>query len=231
MSRMFKSIDRTWNVYVGCRHDCTYCCARSLAKTRLKSSLRYRDGFEPRLIEEELRRSFKPGLFIFVCFMGDISFATREEFLRILVRIREFPETCFLVQSKNPEQLYTWWHDWGIGLPANVYLGTTIESNRNYGLTKAPPPIDRFRYLTGYPHSQKFLSIEPIMDFDLDVLVSWVRMLQPNIVEIGADNYRNNLPEPPWWKVEELLKELRKVCPTVVEKEGLGRLKRSAKKG
>ena len=225
MSRMFRSITSTWNVFKGCRFECVYCCARALAETRLKNSPRYKDGFKPRLIEEELRRRFKPGLFIFVCFMGDIAFATREEFLRILARIREFPGTLFLIQSKNPEQLYTWWHDWGIGLPAHAYLGTTIESNRNYGLSKAPPPIDRFRYLTGYPHNRKFLSIEPIMDFDLDVLVSWVRIINPNIVEVGADNYGHHLPEPEWGKVEELLKELRKVCPTVVEKEGLERLK------
>jgi len=225
MSRMFKSIERTWNVYVGCEFNCIYCCARKQALTRFRRLPRYQDGFTPRLIEAELSRRFKPGLFIFVAYMGDIAYATREQFLRILNRIREFPETDFLIQTKNPEQLYIWRQDWGIVLPVNVYIGTTIESNRNYGLSKAPPPIDRFRYLTGYPHNHKFLSIEPIMDFDLDVLVSWVRMLQPDIVEVGADNYFNHLPEPPWWKVEELLKRLREFCPKVEEKEGLERLK------
>ena len=224
MSRMFKSITRTWPIFVGCDFNCTYCNARRLALTRLKHNPRYKDGFKPHLVESELSRKFKPADFIFVAYMGDIAFATREEFWRILARIREFPETYFLIQSKNPEQLYTWWHDWGIGLSADVYLGTTIESNRNYGLSKAPPPMDRFRYITGYPHSRKFLSIEPIMDFDLDILVSWVRMLQPDIVEVGADNYFNHLPEPPWGKVEELLKQLREICPRVVEKEGLERL-------
>lgn len=224
MSRMFKTIDETWNVFVGCRHGCTYCNARKAAETRFMHIARYRDGFTPQLVEEELRRRFKPGQFIFVAYMSDIAFATRDEFLRILARVGEFPETYFLVQSKNPRQLYDWREDWGITLPANVYLGTTIETNRDYGLTKAPPPIERFRYLTGYPHNRKFLSIEPIMDFDLDILTNWVKLLQPDIVEVGADNYHNNLAEPPWWKVEELLNNLREICPKVVEKEGLERL-------
>lgn len=225
MSRMFKTITKTWNVFKGCRFDCTYCNARKAAETRFRHIPRYSDGFTPKLIEEELNRKFKPGEFIFVAYMGDIAFATREEFLRILAKIRQFPETLFLIQSKNPKQFYDWRFDWGITLPPNVYLGTTIESNRDYHLTKAPSPIERFRYLAGYPHKLKFLSIEPIMDFDLDDMVNWVALMQPDIIELGADNYHNHLVEPPWWKVEKLLNVLRGVCPRVIEKDGLERLK------
>jgi len=225
MSRMFKSINRSWNVFVGCQFNCVYCCARKLAETRLRNRRRYKDGFVPHLVEEELLKTFKPSEFILVVFMGDIAFATREEFLRILARIREFPQTDFLIQTKNPRQLYDWREDWGTGLPPNVYAGTTIESNRDYGLSNAPSPYDRFRYLTGYPHNRKFLSIEPVMDFDVEKLVSWVRIIQPDIVEVGADNYHNNLPEPSWEKVEELLKRLREFVPRVEEKEGLERLR------
>jgi hypothetical protein len=222
MSRMFRTIDSTYNVFVGCKFDCIYCVARSIALGRLKNSPRYRGGFKPHLVESELSRRFKPGEFIFVAYMGDIAFATREEFLRILARIREFPQTDFLIQTKNPMRIY----DWGIRLPDNVVLGTTIETNRGTAMiSKAPLPHDRFVYLVGYQHPRKFLSIEPIMDFDLDILVSWVRVLKPEIVEVGADNYHNNLVEPPWWKVEELLMRLRAICPRVEEKEGLERLK------
>lgn len=226
MSRMFKSVDKTWNCFVGCGFDCTYCNARKAALTRFKHVPRYRDGFRPKLVEKELGRRFRPGDFIFIAYMGDIAFATREELLRILERVRAFPSTYFLMQSKNPQQFYDLVVDWGITFPPNIYLGTTIETNRDYGLTKAPPPVERFRYLTGTPHNFKFVSIEPIMDFDLEELVHWVRLMQMNIVEVGADNYHNNLPEPEWCKVERLLEQLREICPTVVEKEGLERLRR-----
>ncbi|MCL0048393.1 hypothetical protein M1N20_02975 [Dehalococcoidia bacterium] len=80
-------------------------------------------------------------------------------------------------------------------------------------------------------HPHKFISIEPIMDFDLEVLTQWLDRIKPGIVEVGADNYCNHLPEPPWWKVEALLKNLRGICPRVVEKEGLERLEGISLKG
>ncbi|MBA7645896.1 hypothetical protein ES703_53656 [subsurface metagenome] len=221
MSRMFKSIDKTWNVFVGCEFECSYCNARKAALTRLKESPRYKDGFKPHLVEAELKRTFRPGQFIFVAYMGDIAFASRRAREVIYSRICQFPHTYFLIQTKNPE-CFRWWR---LPTPVNVYLGTTIETNRDYHLTKAPQPIERFRQLTGYPHNLKFLSIEPIMDFDLEELTQWVKLLQPDIIEVGADNYHNHLPEPPWGKVERLLESLRGICPKVIEKEGLERLK------
>lgn len=221
MSRMFKSIDQTWNVFVGCLFDCTYCNARRLALTRLKHNPRYKDGFKPHLVESELKRTFQPGQFIFVAYMGDISFATYPDMVVIFNRIIHFPETRFLIQSKDPGRF----HRWNFTIPPNVYLGTTIETNRYSTFSKAPPPLNRYREFASYPHPHKFLSIEPIMDFDLDDLVRWVGNIKPDIIEVGADNYHNRLPEPPWEKVEKLLANLRNICPNVIEKDGLERLK------
>jgi hypothetical protein len=64
------------------------------------------------------------------------------------------------------------------------------------------------------------------MDFVPKTLSRWIGHIQPEIVEVGADNYRNGLVEPPWEKVEELLKMLRQICLTVVEKPGLERLRK-----
>lgn len=215
---------KTWNCFVGCGFECIYCNARKAALTRFKHIARYSDGFAPKLVEEELRRRFKSGQFVFICYMGDLAFATREQFLTILARIRQFPETYFLIQTKNPKHFFDWREDSGMVLPPNVYLGTTIESNRDYGLTKAPPPVERFRYLAGYPHNFKFLSIEPVMDFDLDELTNWAALARPNIIEVGADNYFNHLVEPSSTKLRQLLSRLKKTCPIVIEKEGLERL-------
>lgn len=216
MSRMFKTVDgkpmKTWNPFSGCLYFCYNggCWAR-LTALRLKHLDRYKDGFAPRYNEKELLKTFLPGQFVAVSLMGDIAFATREQFLSILARIRQFPATYFLIQSKNPKQFYDWRVDWGITLPPNVYLSTTIETNRDYHLTKAPTPVERFRYLTGYPHNLKFLSIEPIMDFDLDELTQWVKLLQLDIIEVGYDNYNQRLPEPPLSKTLVLITELEKL--------------------
>lgn len=223
MTKMFKTITRTWNPFVGCEYECynSGCWARRLALNKLNHLPRYSDGFKPKFIEKELLKRFKPGEFVFVSDMGDISFATTTEVVKILNRISQFPLTNFLIQSKNPKRF----QDWGVTFPLNVYLATTIETNRGYKLTKAPFPVDRYMAIVSFNHPHKFISIEPIMNFDLDRLLFWMKQINPEIIEVGADNYSNHLPEPPWWKVEALLKGLRDFCPKVVEKEGLERLK------
>jgi len=221
MSRMFKSITRTWNVFVGCDFNCTYCNARKLALTRLKHLPRYKDGFKPHLVESELNRTFKPGEFIFVAYMGDISFCPAGDMSRIIARMVNFPETDFLLCSKDPA-CFEGWH---LDLAPNIVLGTTIETNRDYHLTEAPPPSFRAAWLQCYDHKTKFLSIEPIMDFGLYKLLYLITGIQPDIIEVGADNYHHHLPEPSPEKLLKFLNNLRQICPRVIEKDGLERLK------
>jgi len=243
VSRMFKSVTRTWNPEVGCLHGCIYCWARELATTKLKNSPRYRDGFKPNFFPNELKKRFKPGEFVFVSSMGDLFgwWVPREWIESVLTTIAKWPETTFLLQTKNPFRFRNFVGE----LPQNVYLGTTIETtsylhaiDEQLGrqsivlvepgkITWAQDPIDRYFAMTEpcLQRFRKFLSIEPIMDFDLEEMVQWISEIRPGIVELGADNYGNNLPEPPWSKVEALLARLREICPEVKEKEGLERLK------
>jgi hypothetical protein len=211
---MFKTVTRTWNVFKGCRFDCIYCNARKIALTRLKNSPHYQDGFTPRLINEELKRRFRPGEFIFVGYMGDISFATREEVGFILAdTIELFPETNFLFCTKNPAVYSTW----GFTFPDNLKLGSTIESSVDYGLSKAPSPYDRYIEMVALHHPHKFLSIEPILDFDMKMMVRIVRNMRPEIVEIGYDNYSHHLIEPELDKTLALIKTLEGF--TIVKKK------------
>jgi len=214
---------KTWNVHVGCDFLCTYCNARELALTRLKTSPRYRDGFHPHLVKKELSKKFAPGDFVFVGYMGDISFAKRPVIVDLTWRISEQPEVDFLFCTKNP--LYYWY--WHIVWPENLYLGATIETNRDYRLTRAPAPIYRYEAMRALDHPKKFLSIEPVCDFDLDEMLSWITEIDPQIIEVGADNYHNSLPEPPWDKVAQLLNSLKSNFPTVVEKVGLENLRKA----
>jgi hypothetical protein len=218
---MFRTVTKTWTIFSGCRYQCVYCWSRALIEGRLKHLPKYKNGFEPTFHPEELKKMFRPGDFVGVALMGDISFADDKSRQAIIERIGEFPQTNFLIQSKDP-RAFGLWPSWD-----NVYYGTTIETNRDYKVSKAPTSLVRyfaFSSLIKRPH--KFISIEPIQDFDMEILLRWLQDIKPEIVEIGGDNYRHNLAEPSPAKVKELLEALRAFVPKVVEKEGLERLKK-----
>jgi hypothetical protein len=94
--------------------------------------------------------------------------------------------------------------------PENVVFGATIETNRNYPVSKAPEPSERYKYMADLPYRNKLISIEPVMDFDLDVLAQWIKDIKPAIVYIGYDNYNNRLPEPSLSKTKQLITELQR---------------------
>jgi hypothetical protein len=64
------------------------------------------------------------------------------------------------------------------------------------------------------------------MNFDLDVLVGWMRKIAPLIISIGYDNHFCNFPEPSLDKTMKLITTLEKF--TWVEKKTL-REKRNCK--
>jgi len=65
-------------------------------------------------------------------------------------------------------------------------------------------------------------TMEPVMDFDVDIIVSWAKMLNPCMIWLGYDSKQSYLPEPELnkvkildWKLSELgyvviLKTIRK---------------------
>jgi len=88
-----------------------------------------------------------------------------------------------------------------------MMLGVTIETNRNYRLSKAPTPKERYESMKKLDWKHKAIVIEPILDFDIE-FIRWIREISPEIVYIGYDNYNNKLPEPRVNKTKMLVKEL-----------------------
>jgi len=223
MSKMFTYQGKrlkTWNPFTGCNFNCSYCWARKLAEGKLKSS--YPNGFIPEFHPDRLKVSFKPDDFVFVCSMGDISFVPTYVIEEIWDCVLKFSDTKFLLCTKNPS-IYARFKE----VPDNLYLGTTIETNRAYpkSISKAPEVLLRYGImasLEGVNH--KFISIEPIMDFDLIEFSRWIYDINPEIVEIGADNYNNNLPEPSSDKIHKLIDILTLHGVNLVQKQGLERL-------
>ena len=219
--RMFNIVSRTWNPVTGCLHECTYCWARRLALTKLRNRERYAEGFKPRLNKEEFTVKFNEGEFIFVSDMGDLFgyFIPENWILKVLDYVRKFPRTFFLFLTKNPTR-YLEFID---KMPSNAILGATIETNRDeeylkFSLSRAPLPSERIKAMKNLPWSKKFISIEPILDFDLEVFVKDIEEVDPIMVYVGYDNYNNKLPEPPLKKTLELIQAISKGPIVVVRK-------------
>jgi len=224
-SRMFNLVDITWNPVIGCKHICHYCWARRLAETRLKRTRKYRDGFKPKLYEEELKAKFRPNEFVFVSDMGDLlgSWVPKDWILKVLKHIAKFPRTTFLLLTKNPAR-YLEFKD-VLGQMDNIILGATIETDNSpmykvYRISRAPPPDERIKAMISLRHSgfaNLMVSIEPILDFTPNFPQAITR-IDPLFVYVGYDNYNHKLPEPPLHKTRSLIKSLKAKGIQVYEK-------------
>lgn len=194
---MYEWVTHTWNPIGGeCPHQCSYCYMRGL----WRSNLRLRESF--------LRDDNLSDKTIFVGSSTDMwaKGVPSDWIEQVLYRCNQFPETGFLFQSKNPLRFV---HFLDFGFPPKSILGTTIESNRDYDISNAPSIWHRVNPMIAIEGYKKMVSMEPIMDFDLEQLVDYIRRIGPSFVSIGADSKGHNLPEPTCMKVEELIGALR----------------------
>ena len=99
------------------------------------------------------------------------------------------------------------------GLPQNVVLMTTLETNRDSqysGVSKAPLPSQRFQDFLQLVWPRKAMVMEPILKFDLNIIKRWAKRLKPEAIFIGLESKRKcTLEEPSASEVQELHKELR----------------------
>jgi DNA repair photolyase len=203
----------TWNPFIGCRHNCTYCYASDIAK-RQKHRCQNCYDFVPHLHPDRLQKRFKKGETVFVCSMGDISFAAFDTFTGILAVISNQPKTTFYIQSKDPIYFREYLERFGCSIGDNVVLGTTIETNRNTKqYSNAPIPTYRYEAMKLLKH-REYVTIEPIMDFDMSEMLSWLIEIKPEFVYIGynsKDRKNKHLPEPSLAKTEALIAVLEKI--------------------
>ena len=210
-------ITHTWNAIKGaCPHSCEYCYCK-----------KWGDQPELHFDEKELKTKLvdpetgKDDLDIF-CGSSCDMWADKIPIKWIIYTIdhcRCFDNNRYLFQTKNPLRLY----NLHCFLPSNIVLGTTIETNRYYPEIMGTAPSVRERAwhilnlsLVGI---ETMVTLEPLMDFDLDKLVGIIKSAKPKWVNIGANtNHKVKLPEPPAEKVKELIVELKKITEVKIKK-------------
>jgi len=209
ITKMFDSVTLTWNPLGGrCPFNCIYCWSMGEKGLVKRYKMKKYQG-SPRLIEKEFK-IFKEDEFVFVQDMSDLfaEIVPKEYIERILEHIKKFPKTTFLLLTKNPERYW----EFEDRIPNNCICGVTVETNRDKGYRKisnAPLPTDRLAAMRLLKDDvRKMISIEPIMDFDLDTFVNEIRAIDPSFVYTGYDNYNYGLPEPLLPKTIELIEQL-----------------------
>jgi DNA repair photolyase len=212
---MYDFVTHTWNTVKGaCSHDCSYCYMKRWGKLN-----------PARFDEKELKTDLGEGNFIFVgssCDMFAIDIPN--------IWIGETLHHCdqyknqYLFQTKNPGNLLRNYERYYF--PKGSVVCTTIESDSYYPeiMRNSPEPMDRSIAMQELSTFMKtYVTIEPVMDFNLEHMVKMIKRCNPTQVNIGADSGNHKLPEPSKEKILALIEALQEFT-TIARKTNLARL-------
>lgn len=210
---MYEFVTHTWNAISGkCSFDCQYCYMKVWGEQK-----------PIRLDKKQLKTDLGKDNYIFVgsstdMFAPDIP---HKWIKQVLEHCKKF-ENTYLFQSKNPKMFGTYMNDF----PEKTILCTTIETNRDISnISKAPSVKDRagvMEIISKLGYFDTAITIEPILDFDVEEFADMIKKIKPKFVTIGADSKKHGLKEPTKEKVDALIKALSKFDIKV--KDNLGRL-------
>lgn len=218
-TRMYSESVKSLNFWVGCGFDCIYCVPsfqRQMKRQRHRCELCYL--YEPHGHLERLQRAPpKTGEdgFIFFPSSSDWAFIPYFAKRKAMAYVRWWHDSNFLLQSKDPRSLDMRWF---YNTPENAILATTIETDRDdiyedLHISKAPVPSERYRTMRDLilTKARKMVTIEPIIDFNPEVLAQWIRDINPWRVYVGYNSHPKEcpLPEPSLNKTMTLMTTLR----------------------
>ena len=189
-----------WNVCKGCNFNCLYCIPsfQRQAKRQMpkfdENGVQYRGcqdcyDYKPHFHEERLNINFNlekyetsGDKFIWAISSGDIYWMKEEWINQIIDKIKEYPNRTFFFQTKSPDCYYHY------SIPKNVILGITLECDAyRYKITDAIPLWHRYIFFRDYQFPRKIVTIEPIMGFEFDRFLSWLKDINPERIYIGYD--------------------------------------------
>ena len=203
-----------------CPHKCKYCY---IGMNRFGRHQRYKGPIK--LLENEINVRYGTGKSIFIEHMNDMFSAGVEDWMieAILNHCNQYRQNKYIIQTRNTLRAF----EFRKLFPRGTTIGTTIESNRMYPtLTNAPSPNLRLEGMNKFRDTRikTFVTIEPILDFDIPIFSHWLIFLDPDFINIGADSKSCGLPEPSKEKVLEFILTLDRAGVTIKEKNNLQRI-------
>jgi protein gp37 len=177
--------------------------------------MKYANGFLPSMHWSCLNKPPKKAKNLFLVAMGDLFCEWSQE--DWIVSILNWCHNCkheqnFLFLTKNPRRYLEIFDKYPELIDSRFVFGTSIETTedsqmKQYLAPSAPPPTSRFQafhdFRIKYPNARRFLSLEPVMNFDLHVMAMWITNLKPETVYIGVDNY-HFIPRNQWPSVDKM---------------------------
>ena len=227
---MYGFINHTWNPLSGkCNYDCQYCSTKSFMRYPV---IKEKYSGELRINERILNENLGTNNYIFVCAQNDIAPAPIKTIKQIFNACCNYHHNTYLIQTKDPYKLFKKVIENDIGLPDNVIIATTIETDDNELLKKySYAPNIQERILGMHAWKQEFsfiktmITIEPILKIkDMQMFLSMIVSTQPMQINIGADSKKHNLIEPSKEQIKELIEELKRYNIKLEYKENLKRL-------
>jgi len=215
MGNMYENA-KTYNSFIGCRFDCTYCeksFKRVLRRVGRNIGCDLCYNYTPHTHPERLNK-IPSSPIVFVFGQGDIMFCpqyfVRKTFKAIDNHKPRKPKTYYF-QSKCPS-VFNFYLDWFNENQDKVILLTTLETNRDedyHQISQAPIPSIRFYDFLDLEYSRKVVTVEPVMDFDLEIFLTWIGFLKDQgtleYVWFGFDSKKCGLPEPSLDKAQDFV--------------------------
>ena len=219
-NQMYPWVDKKTRNLVGdeCQHFCSYCYMKKGVFRLLK---KYQGT--ARLIEKELV-NLGEGKIIFIGSATDMwgEWVDSNIISAVLKHLCKHDNT-YLLQTKNPHR----YHEFLTRLPPKVILGTTLETNDEIlisNVSQAPAVYDRVSNMVRIKGFKKMVSIEPVMNMDIAVMLGYIKDINPEFVSVGADSKKCKLEEPDAEKLRNLIDALPYFAKEIKLKPNLQRL-------
>jgi len=211
-----------------CPYGCPYCYVQAIAKRFNNQAMMGPLRFQEKELNEDYYAEKLKGKTLFIEHTHDLFNEDVERWMicKVLEKASDDVAPKIVLQTRNTRRAALYFHDY---FSPDFIVGTTIESSVNVRPDVQLDPIDRAIWLcklgckTG---AKTFVTIEPILEFDLKDLIDIIDRAHPDFVNIGADSKGTGLEEPSAEKVLELIEGIKGLGIEIRTKRNLERILR-----